>query len=337
MKQFLFWLGKRLLLLIFIMWGITTIIFIINSVVPRNIAVTMQGSTIYPDQIKKFNEKWGLDKPVYVRYFKFYGYLLKGDLGTSIRTERPVSEEIKRLFPATLELANFAIFIALIIGIPLGILSALKRNKLIDQIARIFSLIGVSTPNFWLGLILLLIFYYFLNLGGPGRISSQAMVPAGITGLYLIDSLLTLNWHSFVDSLKYLVLPSFSLGYFGIGVVSRMMRSSVLETLNKDYVKAAKSRGLSMYKVMIRHVLKNSLLPVITIVGLLYCGFLGGVIVIEVVFGWPGLGNFAYVSILKADAPAILGIVLVISLFFSIVSLIVDIIYRFLDPRIKFN
>ena len=197
------------------------------------------------------NAGWGLDRPIYVRYIEFYQYLLKGDLGTSIRTERPVAFEIRHYFPATFELATSAIIIALIIGVPLGLLSAIKRDKVIDQITRVISLIGVSTPNFWLGLLLLLLFYFFLGWAGPGRISSSELAPAHITGLFLLDSILSLNWNSFVDSIRHLVLPSIALGFFGIGIVTRMMRSSALEVLNKDYVKAARSRGLSISKVLV--------------------------------------------------------------------------------------
>jgi peptide/nickel transport system permease protein len=333
----LWWILKRIFLLIFVIWGITTLVFIIMWAVPRNPALAMSGSLATPEQIEKFNQRWGLDRPIHIRYVEFYQYLLKGDLGTSIRTERPVAFEIKNYFPATFELATSAIIIALLIGVPLGLLSAIKRGKVIDQFTRVISLIGVSTPNFWLGLLLLLLFYFFLGWAGPGRISSSELAPAHITGLYLLDSIIGLNWASFVDSLRHLVLPSIALGFFGIGIVTRMMRSSALEVLSKDYVKAARSRGLSISKVILRHVIKNAFIPVITVIGILYGAFLAGSIVIEVVFGWPGLGSFAFASILKADSPAILGVVLVISLFYSVVNLLVDIIYRFLDPRIGFK
>lgn len=331
------WLIKRIFLLIFVVWGITTLTFVIFAVVPRNPALAMSGSQATPEQLEKFNERWGLDKPMWERYIKYYAYLLKGDLGTSIRTERPVSTEIKNFFPATFELATASIIISFIIGVPLGIISAIKRNKWPDQLTRFFSLIGVSLPNFWLGLILILVVYYMLGGVGPGRITSAAFEPARITGLYLLDSLLEGNWKSFIDSLKHILLPSIALGVFGMGVVTRMMRSSMIDVLSKDYVKAAQARGLSQFKVIISHALRNSLTPVLTTLGVLYGAYLGGVIVVEVVFAWPGLGNFAYTSILKSDHPAILGTVLIIALLYSIVNLIIDILYRFIDPRIKFE
>ena len=331
------WLIKRLLLLIFVVWGITTLTFVIFSVVPRNPALAMSGSQATPEQLQKFNERWGLDKPMWQRYFQFYGYLLRGDLGTSIRTERPVATEMKNFFPATFELATTSILFSLVVGIPLGIISAVKRNKWPDQLTRFFSLIGVSLPNFWLGLILILVLYYMLGGVGPGRITSSAYEPARITGLYLLDSLLTNNWKAFADSLKHIIAPSIALGVFGMGVVTRMMRSSMIDTLGKDYIKAAQSRGLSQPRVIFNHALRNSLTSVLTTVGVLYGAYLGGVVVVEVVFAWPGLGNFAYTSILKSDHPAILGTVLVIALLYSIVNLIIDILYRFIDPRIKFE
>lgn len=330
------WLLKRLLLLVFVLWGITTLTFIINAVVPRNPAIAMAGSQASPEQIAKFNERWGLDRPLWERYGMFYTYLFKGDLGTSIRTERPVMTEMKNFFPATFELATFSVFISMIIGLPLGIIAAIKRNKWPDQVIRVFSLIGVSTPNFWFGLIILLVFYFILGGVGPGRVTSAAYEPMRITGLYLIDSLIARDWGAFSDAFKHILMPSFALGFFGIGIVTRMMRSSMIDTLGKDYIKAAKARGLSQFKTITSHALRNSLVPVLTVMGVLYGAYLGGVIVIEVVFSWPGLGNFAYTSILKSDHPAIMGVVLVISLLYSLVNLMVDLLYRFLDPRIKF-
>jgi peptide/nickel transport system permease protein len=330
------WLVNRILLLIFVLWGITTLTFIIMAAVPRNPAIAMAGSQSSPEQIEKFNKRWGLDRPLWERYFKFYAFLLRGDLGTSIRTERPVALEMKNFFPATFELATFSIFLSFVFGVPLGIVAALKRNKWPDQITRFVSLIGVSTPNFWFGLIILLVFYFLLGGVGPGRVTSASFEPAKITGFYLFDSLVTGNWRSLVDSLRHIIMPAFALGFFGIGIVTRMMRSSMIDTLSKDYITAARARGLSLVRVIMNHGMRNSLIPVLTVMGVLYGAYLGGVIVIEVVFSWPGLGNFAFTSILKSDQPAIMGVVLVISLFYSLVNLLVDLFYRYLDPRITF-
>jgi len=331
-----YWILKRLLLLLIVLWGITTIVFIINSVVPRDPAIAMYGSFADEEDIERFNERWGLDKPVWRRYYEFYYYILQGDLGTSVRTERPVIVEIKNTFPATFELATVSIMISFIIGVPLGIFSALKRNKIPDHVTRFLSLIGVSTPNFWLGLLILLVFYFYLGGVGPGRISSAELEPIKITGLYLLDSILSLNWRSFIDSLQHIIYPAVALGFFGLGIVTRMIRSSMLDVIRKDYIKAARARGLSLVGVIWRHAIKNALNPVITSLGVLYGAYLSGAIIIEIIFAWPGLGSFAYNSIIKADSPGILGYVFVIAIFYSFVNLIVDAIYRLLDPRIGF-
>ena len=330
------WIIKRLLLLIFVLWGITTIVFITLNAIPRNPAIAMAGSYATKEQIEKFNKRWGLDRPIMERYFMFYGKLFRGDLGLSIRTERPIKDEILRYLPATFELATFSIVLSIVFGVSLGVLSAIKRGKLIDQISRFIALIGVSTPNFWLCTILLIVFYGKLGWVGPGRISNPSLAPHAITKLYLLDSLLTLNWRAFLDSFKHILLPSISLGLFGIGIITRMMRSSMLEIINKDYVLLARAKGLSYGAAIRRHAVKNALLPVVTVIGVLYGVYLAGAIVIEVVFAWPGVGYFAYRSILKADQPAVMGFVLFIAAIYSMINLLVDFIYRFLDPRISF-
>lgn len=330
------WLLRRFLLLLFVLWGITTIVFIVLNVFPRNPALAMAGSWATQEQIEKFERDWGLDRPVIERYFSFYIKLLQGDLGKSIRTERPVKDEILHYFPATFELATMGIIISILFGVPLGILAAIKRNKLSDQVTRFISLIGVSVPNFWLGSMLLILFYAVLGFVGPGRVSSQSFAPKDITGLYILDSLLTGNWRALGDSIKQILLPAISLGFFGVGIISRMMRSSMLEVIDKDYILSARSKGLSFFKAIMRHGVKNAFAQVLTVIGVLYGIYLGGAIVIEVVFAWPGLGYFAYRSILRADQPAILGCVLIIALLYSVVNLLVDILYRVIDPRITF-
>jgi len=319
------------------MWGIVTLVFMVMNVVPRDTAAAMLGSMATQEDIEKFNERWGLDKPIWQRYFEHFYYLSKGNLGTSIRTGRPVIKEVINYFPATFELATFSIVISFIVGVLIGVISAVKRNKFVDQVTRFLSLVGVSTPNFWLGLLILLVLYLHLGFASPGRITSAELEPIRITGFFLIDSIIACDWDSLFDSFKHLLGPSLALGFFGIGVIARLTRSSMLDVLNKDYIKAARSRGLSSFRVIRKHALKNSLAPAITILGYLYGAYLGGALIIENVFSWPGLGYFAYLSIIKADSPAILGVVLIIAFIRSFVNLIVDIIYRFLDPRIEFK
>ncbi len=330
------WIVRRMLLFIFVLWGITTMVFITLNAIPRNPAIAMAGSYATKAQVEKFKVRWGLDKPLWQRYLMFYGKLLRGDLGRSIRTERPVKDEILRYFPATFELATFSIILSSVFGVLLGTLAAIKRDKLVDHISRFVAIIGVSVPNFWLCTLLLILFYAKFGWVGPGRITSPSLIPTSITKLYLIDSLLTLNWPAFADSLKHILLPSFALSLFGLGIITRMMRSSMLEVIDKEYVLMARAKGLSYGQAIRRHALKNALLPVVTITGVIYGVYLAGAIVIEVVYSWPGLGYFAYRSILKADQPAVLGCVLLIAIVYSVINMLLDILYRFLDPRITF-
>lgn len=331
------YLIRRFVLVIFVMWGITTITFLLMYIIPRNPAIAMAGANATLEQIQAFSERWGLNKPVYERYINFYLHLFQGDLGRSIRTQRPVLQELSYHFPATFELASFALIIGIVLGIPLGVLSATKRNSLIDQIGRVFSLIGVSVPSFLLGLVLLLIFYGLLNIFEPGRLSIYTTAPKTITGLYLFDSLLSGEWSVFLDSLKHLVLPALTLGLCVAGYVTRLTRNSMVEVLSTDYVKAAQARGLSKRTVIFKHALRNALMPTISILGILYGNMLSGIIIVETVFAYPGLGYFAYASILKADQPAIMGVTLAIAVFYSSINFIVDLIYRLLDPRIRYE
>lgn len=330
------WILRRILLLVFVLWGITTFVFGIMYIIPRNPAVAMSGSWATPEQVEKFEERWKLNEPMWKRYISFYFNLVQGDLGVSIRTEKPVVEEVASKLPATFELAVCGILISFFVGLPLGIFSAIKRNGVYDQIVRVVSLIGVSVPNFWFGLLLLLIFYYILGWAGIGRITSSDLIPAQITGLYILDSILTLNGKALLDSTKHIILPSLSLGFFGIGIVTRMARSTMLDVLQQDYITMARAKGLSQNQVIFRHAVRNALIPVITVVGVLFGSYLAGAIVVETIYGWPGLGRLTYVSIIKADQPMILGVTVTIAFLYSLTNFIVDILYRFLDPRIKF-
>lgn len=329
-----YWM-QRLLLLILVIWGITTVTFLIMYIVPRNPALAMAGNSATPEQIELFKERWGLNRPLWVRYFGFYNNLLHGDLGVSIRTERPVLKEILIHFPATFELATLSLLLSIILGIPLGVFSAIKRNHWFDHIVRVGSLTGVSIPNFWLGLLFLLIFYFNFKIFEPGRLNLYIEAPTSITNLYIVDSLLTGNWSVFIDAIRHIILPASTLGLCVTGYVARLTRASMLDVLYSNYIVAARSRGLSENAIFFKHALRNALIPTVSILGVLYGRMLAGSIVVETVFSWPGLGYFAYQSILKADQPSILGIVIVFAVFYSIVNFLVDISYKFLDPRIQ--
>jgi len=299
----------------------------------------MLGPHATKEQVENLKQAWGIDKPIHLQYLAYVkGVILKGDFGFSLQTRKPVIQDLFDRFPASLELSTVAMILSLLIGIPLGIISALKRNSLIDSFTRSFSLIGVSMPIFWLGFIVLLVFYLHLNLfSGGGRISLFVSSPDRITGFFLLDSLLTGNWNAFKSSLNHMVLPAFTLTFTLIAIISRITRSSMLEVLDQDYIRTARSKGLSEKIVILNHCLKNALLPIITVAGTLYGQLIGGLIVTEAVFNWPGMGRYMVDSILYLDFKPIMGFTIITAFAFVMINLVVDILYVFIDPRIRYN
>jgi peptide/nickel transport system permease protein len=332
------YVARRLLMMLFVLWGVSTLTFVIMYVLPRDPAIAMAGINATPEQIRKFDETWGFNLPLWEQYGRWFWMLLQGNLGYSVSTFRPVTTEIALHFPATLELAMSSLVVALI-GIPLGVFAATKKNKAPDHGIRIFAISGVSLPAFWLGLVLLIVIYYGLGIHqlGPGRITPGLEPPTYITGLYTVDSLLTGNWRIFFDVLGHLVLPAFVLGYFSLGVISRLTRSTMLEVLSSDYIRAAQAKGVPARIIAYRHALRNALIPTITIFGVLFGAILGGTFVVETVFAYPGLGYFAWQSIIASDRPVVLGVVLVVAFIFSVMNMFVDLLYGFLDPRIRYE
>lgn len=329
---------KRLLLFIPVLLGVTILTFSISHIVPANPALVALGPHATTDRVKELKEKWGLDKPVYIQYFIYLKGLLKGDLGTSLHTNRPVSKELSAYFPATLELTTASMIICLVFGIPLGIIAAVKKDKVIDHTTRIFSLIGVSMPIFWLGLLMLLLLYFKLGLfPGGGRLYPLTDPPKHITGLYIMDSLLTGNWSTLKESIMHIILPASCLGFAVMGVISRMTRSSMLNVLNEDYIKTARAKGLRENKVIYQHALRNALLPVITISGVLYGQLLAGAVLTETIFTWPGMGLYTVKSIMQLDFQPIMGFTVIIALVYVVINLFVDILYVLVDPRIRFE
>jgi peptide/nickel transport system permease protein len=257
-------------------------------------------------------------------------------MGASIRTHMPVAEDLARYLPASAELALAATFVGVVLGIPFGVVSAVRRNQPIDHLLRAISLLGVSSPVFWLGLIALYIFYFRLGwLPGPGRLDVGMPEPQHITGMYTLDSLLTGNWPTFVSSVRHLVLPGLVLASVYLGLVTRMTRSSMLEVLSADYVRTARGKGLSQRVVIYRHALNNALIPTITVLGLAFGDILAGTVLTETIFSWPGIGRYAYMSAVTLDFPAIMGVSLLIAAIFITVNLVTDIAYVMLDPRLR--
>lgn len=329
---------RRLLLLIPMLFGITVISFTISHLVPGDpVAVNLgQSAMSDPRIVAAYRHQWGLDKPVPVQFAVYLGNVLHGDLGMSQQTHRPVATDLKEYLPATAELAVTAILIAVLLGIPLGIISAVYHRKLPDHLARLFALMGASVPVFWLGLIGLDVLYvHFSLLPGPGRLDEALTPPHTITGLYTVDSLLTGNWADLKSSIGHLILPALVLSCFSIGLFTRITRSAMLETLGRQYVRTARAKGLARWKVIARHALPNALIPTLTSVGLAFANLLTGAVLAETVFDWPGVGRYAFQAATNLDFQAIMGVANLVALVYILVNLAVDLLYGVVDPRIR--
>jgi peptide/nickel transport system permease protein len=329
---------RRLLLVIPLLLGITVVSFFIANAIPADpINANLPQNALNDEKIvQAFREKWGLDKPLPEQYLTYLGNLLRGDLGTSIKTRNPIVEDIQQFLPATIELATFSIFIGLGLGVGVGIVSAVWKNSLIDYLARAFVVIGVSFPVFVLALIGLTIFHVQLGwVAGPGRLDFIMRDPPHVTGLFTIDSLLAGQWDKFGNSLSHLILPGIILGSYVAGIIARITRSALLEVLGMDYIRTARSKGVKERWVIVRHALSNAMIPVVTIIGISYGNLLVGSVLIESIFAWPGIGRYAFRASTSQDFPAIMGVSFLIAFIYVAVNFIVDILYYFLDPRIR--
>jgi peptide/nickel transport system permease protein len=329
-------IARRIALMIFVLWGIITITFIVARVIPADPIGSILGPQAPPELVEKLRKEWGLDKPLYQQYFDYIINVLHGDFGKSIKTNRPVVEDLKQFFPATIELATFSLIIAVLIGVPLGILSALKKDSTIDYLSRMFALTGVSTPVFWLGLVLLYLFYYKIQIfPEPGRLSVGVQPPDPITGMILLDSLLRGKFDVFLDALKHIILPSIVLGFYNSAYIMRITRASVLEVISQEYVRMAVAKGLRRRKVILKHVFRNAMIPIITVIGITYGSLLEGAVLTETIFAWPGLGRYATQAFLSLDYNAVVGATFLIALVYSLVNLVVDVLYIYIDPRTR--
>ncbi|MPW25987.1 ABC transporter permease subunit [Alkalibaculum sp. M08DMB] len=329
---------KRFALLIVMLFGVATIVFVLTKLVPGDSAVAnlSQRSLSDPKIVEAYKVKHGLDQPVIIQYFIHIKNVFKLDLGTSMRTNQSILYELKRCFPATIELATLAILLSTIFGIFFGIISAMKRNSIVDQIVRAISVLGVSIPSFWFALIMLYVFYYKLQiLPGPGRLSASFSAPVAVTGFYMIDSLIEGDFLKFIDALKHLILPASVLAAFTMGLITRTTRSNLLDVMSTDYIRTAKAKGLSKVSVIVSHALGNALIPVLTVIGLGFGNLLGGMVLVETIFNWPGLGQFAYNSVKSLDYPGIIGVSLLIALNYMLINTVIDILYGTIDPRVR--
>jgi peptide/nickel transport system permease protein len=331
-------IAQRLLFMLPLMVGMTLIAFVVSHALPADpVAANLgQHSMEDPAIVAAFRAQWGLDRPLPEQYLTYLRNLVQGNFGTSIRTHMPVSDDLARYLPASAELAIIATLVGTFVGIPFGVISAVRRNQWIDHVVRAVSLLGVSSPVFWLGLIALYVFYFRLHwLPGPGRLDVGLQEPTRITGMYTVDSLLTGNWPALDSSLRHLVLPGLVLASVYLGLVTRITRSSMLEVLSADYVRTARGKGLRQRSVIYRHALNNALIPTITVLGLAFGDILAGTVLTETIFSWPGIGRYAYQSAVTLDFPAIMGVSLVIAAIFILVNLATDLAYVFLDPRLR--
>lgn len=329
---------RRILLIAPTLLGVTLVMFLITYLLPGNPALVRLGGSPAISQLKEMEAKMGLDKPVYVRYFIYLSQLLSGDLGESWITGRSVMEDVSVRFPATLELALAGFIIMITIGIPLGIICAIKRNTLIDHLFRMISISGISIPLFWLGLIVIYIFYFLLQwFPAPiGRLDPGLNPPTMITGMYILDSLPTGNWTTLRSSIMHIALPAITLGFVNLAPVARMVRSTMLDVLNSEYIKAERVAGIPEREIY-KDALKNAMIPILTVVGLCFGYMMAGIIIIEQVFSWPGIGLYALQSIAANDHDPIQAYVLIMTVIFILTNLTVDILYGYVDPRIRYK
>ncbi|HEV2677407.1 MAG TPA: ABC transporter permease [Aliidongia sp.] len=333
--SFLNVIRRRLGFLFLVVVGVSLITFAISHMIPGDPARLIAGERASDQIVAHIRETLRLDRPLWEQYAHYVRDLLHGDLGTSIRTGRPVSGDITAFFPATIELVVAALLFAIAVGVPLGVMSAVWRDRPIDHLVRTIAVTGISTPAFWLGLLVILCFYGRLHwLPGGGRIDQMVAPPPLITGFYLVDALLAGDGVAFASALRHLILPALTLGFVHVGVVARQIRSAMLDQLNEDYVRTARAGGLSRLRVVLGHALPNALIPSVTVLGLAFGDLLYGAVLTETVFAWPGMGSYVVASIQSLDFPAVMGFTIVVSFAYVFVNLSVDLIYLALDPRI---
>ena len=317
--------------------GLLLVTFLIGRVVPVDPVLAAVGDRASAEVYEQAKRELGLDRPLYEQFAVYVWDVLRGDLGKSVLTARPVAEDIGRFFPATLELATLATIIGVLLGVPAGVVAAVNRGRWPDQVIRVVGLVGYSMPIFWLGLMGLLLFYGTLGwVAGPGRVDIfyEGMVPS-ITGMLLIDSALAGDWAVWRSAFSHIILPAGTLGYFSLAYISRMTRSFMLEQLGQEYVTTARVKGLSEWRVVWRHALGNIMVPLITVIALSYAQLLEGSVLTETVFAWSGLGRYITSSLLSADMNAVLGGTLVVGAVFIGLNLLSDLLYRVLDPRAR--
>jgi peptide/nickel transport system permease protein len=336
--SFLRFLLRRGAALVLLAVGITLVVFVLTQLVPSNAVATNLGeqAAADPAAVAAFKAHYGLDKPLPVRYGLYLKHLVQGDLGQSSLTHDAVTHDLGQFIPATAELALYAIVIAAFFGITFGVIAALRRNRPTDHVLRVVSLGGISMPTFWIALVALYLGFFRLGwFPGAERLDPGVLPPPHKSGLYTIDALLAGQWGLFVQALHHLVLPALVLAAFSVGLLTRYTRSAVLEVVGNDYVRAARAKGLPERVVVTRYILRAALPSVVTVLGLVFANVLTGAVLVEKIFSWPGIGQYAYQAAVNLDVPAIAGVSLFVAVVYITVNFIVDVLYGVIDPRIR--
>lgn len=331
-------LVRRVLTALLLAVGITLVTFVLTNLVPGDPVSANLGQRALGDPaiVAQWRAEHGLDKPLPEQYLLHLKGVVQGDLGMSQQSHRPVLDDLAEFVPATLELAGVAILISLVSGVAFGVIAALRRDRLSDHLLRVLSLIGISVPTFWLALMAFYVFFYRLQITpGSGRIDPSMSPPPHVTGLYTIDSALSGQWDVFSSAVGHLLTPALVLALYTIGLLTRFTRSAVLEVLGQDYVRAARAKGLPPRVILLRYVLRSALVPIITVAGLAFGSLLSGTVLVEAIFAWPGVGQYAYKSATTLDLPAVMGVGLVVGGVYLVINLIVDVLYGVIDPRVR--
>ena len=332
------YLRRRLALAMVALFGVVVVAFLVAHMVPADpLEVVLSDQATKDPAIREaYRKRWGLDRSVPEQFLAYLGNVLRGDLGESFTTRRPVLRDLAQFVPASIELSLAALAVSVAFGVPLGVWAAVRHNRAADHAARIVSLVGAASPIFWTGLIALYVFYYALEWApGPGRVDTHLTLPPPLTGFLLLDSLVLGDLELFRSALRHLVLPALVLGWFILGIVARTTRAALLEVLDADYVRTARAKGLGEGLVIGVHALRNALIPVVTVTGLNFASLLSGAVLTETVFAWPGIGRYAVTASIRLDYPAILGVTMLTAVIYIVVNLLVDLVYGVLDPRIR--
>ena len=331
----LLFLIRRLLLAIPALLGLMVLTFVLVRVVPADPATTLAGETATPQQVQEIRRKYGFDRPLYEQFAIYVGQVASGDLGNSVFSNRPVMDDVRRTLPATLELIVVSLLLAALIGIPLGTLSAVHHNGLLDHVVRVVTVGGLAVASFWFAIMLQLLFSMELEwLPLRGRIGVNIGAPPSVTGFFLVDSLLAGHWDQFVSSLRHIALPAITLAVPALATIARFARVGVLDTMQRDFVQYETAVGYPRHRIVWIYVLRNSVIAAVTQIGLLFGALVSSAVAVEAIFDWPGLGSYAVQAILSSDYKAVLAVTLVVGVIYAVINILVDLVHGLLDPRV---